>query len=67
MPSKQPCRPVTGTSTPPPRTANEREVGEVIAKSGLDRSEVFIETKIWISDYGYDSTASRTVLTCHTP
>jgi len=33
---------------------NEREVGEGIRRSGLDRSEVFIETKIWISDYGYD-------------
>ena len=35
---------------------NERQVGEAIAKSGVDRSEVFIETKIWISDYGYDQT-----------
>jgi len=35
---------------------NEREVGEAIRRSGVDRSEVFIETKIWISDYGYDQT-----------
>src|SRR3954468_3494086 len=35
---------------------NEREVGEAIAASGIDRSEVFLETKIWISDYGYDET-----------
>jgi diketogulonate reductase-like aldo/keto reductase len=35
---------------------NERQVGEAIAASDLDRSEVFIETKIWISDYGYDLT-----------
>src|SRR4051812_16464494 len=35
---------------------NEREVGEAIAASGVDRSEVFIETKVWISDYGYDET-----------
>ncbi|PUB32024.1 diketogulonate reductase-like aldo/keto reductase [Promicromonospora sp. AC04] len=35
---------------------NEREVGEGIRQSGVDRSEVFIETKIWISDYGYDET-----------
>jgi len=35
---------------------NEREVGEAIRDSGLDRDEVFIETKIWISDYGYDET-----------
>jgi diketogulonate reductase-like aldo/keto reductase len=35
---------------------NEREVGQGISRSGLDRSEVFIETKVWISDYGYDQT-----------
>ncbi len=35
---------------------NEREVGEAIRRSGLDRGEVFIETKVWISDYGYDQT-----------
>jgi len=35
---------------------NEREVGEGIRRAGLDRSEVFVETKIWISDYGYDQT-----------
>jgi diketogulonate reductase-like aldo/keto reductase len=35
---------------------NEREVGEAVAASGLARDEVFIETKIWISDYGYDET-----------
>jgi diketogulonate reductase-like aldo/keto reductase len=36
--------------------ANEREVGEGIRRSGLRRDEVFIETKVWISDYGYDAT-----------
>src|SRR6266550_5742379 len=36
--------------------SNERQVGEGIRSSGLDRSEVFIETKVWISDYGYDPT-----------
>jgi diketogulonate reductase-like aldo/keto reductase len=35
---------------------NEREVGEAIRRSGIARDEVFIETKIWISDYGYDET-----------
>jgi diketogulonate reductase-like aldo/keto reductase len=35
---------------------NEREVGEAIATSGLDRDDVFVETKVWISDYGYDRT-----------
>ncbi|WP_026554549.1 aldo/keto reductase [Arthrobacter sp. 35W] len=36
--------------------ANEREVGEGIRRSGIDRSDIFIETKVWISDYGYDAT-----------
>jgi diketogulonate reductase-like aldo/keto reductase len=27
-----------------------------VHSSDLDRSEVFLETKIWISDYGYDET-----------
>ena len=35
---------------------NEREVGEGIRRSGLDRSDVFIETKVWVSDYGHDET-----------
>jgi diketogulonate reductase-like aldo/keto reductase len=35
---------------------NEREVGDAVRASGLDRSDVFLETKIWISDYGYDET-----------
>src|SRR6185295_17706496 len=35
---------------------NEREVGEGIRRSGIPRDEVFIETKVWISDYGYDAT-----------
>lgn len=36
--------------------ANERGVGESIARSGIPRDELFIETKVWISDYGYDAT-----------
>lgn len=35
---------------------NERQVGEGITRSGLERSEVFIETKVWVSDYGYEQT-----------
>jgi diketogulonate reductase-like aldo/keto reductase len=35
---------------------NERQVGEAVRSSGLDRSDVFLETKIWIRDYGYDQT-----------
>ncbi len=33
---------------------NEREVGEAIRRSGIDRAEMFVTTKLWISDYGYD-------------
>jgi diketogulonate reductase-like aldo/keto reductase len=35
---------------------NEREVGQGIRESGVDRAEIFIETKVWISDYGYEET-----------
>jgi len=35
---------------------NEREVGEGLRRSGLDRDEVFLETKVWINDYGFDAT-----------
>ncbi|GAB3097827.1 aldo/keto reductase [Isoptericola nanjingensis] len=35
---------------------NEREVGEALRRSGVPRDEVFLETKVWISDYGYDAT-----------
>jgi diketogulonate reductase-like aldo/keto reductase len=34
---------------------NEREVGEGIRRSGIARDEVFVETKVWISDYGYEA------------
>src|SRR6266705_5441049 len=33
---------------------NEREVGEGIRRSGIDRAEIFVTTKLWISDYGYE-------------
>lgn len=35
---------------------NERGVGEAIRASGIERSQIFIETKIWINDYGYEET-----------
>lgn len=35
---------------------NEREVGEGIRASGVDRDEIVVETKIWVSDYGFDET-----------
>jgi diketogulonate reductase-like aldo/keto reductase len=35
---------------------NEREVGEAVRASAVGRAAVFLETKIWISDYGYEET-----------
>ena len=35
---------------------NEREVGEGIRRSGIPRNEVFVETKVWVTDFGYDET-----------
>ncbi|NEA42252.1 aldo/keto reductase [Streptomyces sp. SID11385] len=35
---------------------NERGVGEGVRRTGLDREDVFLETKVWVSDYGYDET-----------
>jgi len=35
---------------------NEREVGQGLRESDVAREDVFIETKVWISDYGYDQT-----------
>ena len=34
--------------------ANEKEVGEAIRESGIDRKEFFITSKVWLSNYGYD-------------
>jgi len=35
---------------------NERQVSEGIRRSGVSRDDIFIETKVWISDYGYEAT-----------
>jgi 2,5-diketo-D-gluconate reductase A len=34
---------------------NEREVGQGIGDSGVDRAEVFLTTKLWMTDYGFDN------------
>ena len=34
---------------------NEREVGEGIRRSGVARDEIFVTTKLWMSDYGFDA------------
>jgi diketogulonate reductase-like aldo/keto reductase len=33
---------------------NERQIGEAVHASDVDRPEVFMETKVWISDFGYE-------------
>ena len=35
---------------------NERGVGRAIADSGISRDELFVTTKLWNADQGYDST-----------
>ena len=34
---------------------NEKEVGEAVRNSGIKREEIFITTKLWNDDHGYDS------------
>lgn len=36
--------------------ANEADVGSAVRASGLSREEVFVTTKVWNDDQGYDST-----------
>ena len=36
--------------------ANEEAVGEGIRRSGLDRSELFVTTKVWLDNYGRGTT-----------
>ncbi|MBI1342146.1 MAG: aldo/keto reductase [Terrimonas sp.] len=35
---------------------NEQAVGNAIKNSGVDRKELFITTKLWVQDHGYDNT-----------
>jgi len=35
---------------------NEEAVGKGIKKSGIDRKKLFISTKLWVSDMGYENT-----------
>jgi diketogulonate reductase-like aldo/keto reductase len=35
---------------------NERDVGRAVLESGIPREEVFVTTKVWNSDQGYDTT-----------
>ena len=35
---------------------NERAVGEAISESGIPRNEIFVVSKVWIQDAGYEET-----------
>ncbi|AFR99365.1 aldo/keto reductase [Lentilactobacillus buchneri] len=35
---------------------NEAEVGDAIKESGIPRDQLFVTTKVWVSDTGYDAT-----------
>ena len=35
---------------------NEKAVGEAVKESGIPRDEIFISSKVWIQDAGYDAT-----------
>lgn len=34
---------------------NESDVGKAIKESGIDRKEIFITSKLWLQDYGYEN------------
>lgn len=34
---------------------NEAEVGKAVKDSGIDRKEIFITSKLWLQDYGYEA------------
>ena len=34
---------------------NEEEVGRAVKDSGIPRGEIFITSKLWLQDYGYDA------------
>lgn len=35
---------------------NEREIGEAVRASGVPRNEIFITTKVWPAEFGYEAT-----------
>lgn len=48
---------------------NERAVGEAIRESGIPREEIFIVSKVWIQDAGYEKTLAsfeKTLSNLHT-
>jgi diketogulonate reductase-like aldo/keto reductase len=43
---------------------NEQSVGEAIKASGVPREEIFVTTKLWNSDQGYESTLAAFKASC---
>lgn len=43
---------------------NEEAVGKGIKKSGYDRKKLFISTKLWVSDMGYENTKKAFETSC---
>ena len=35
---------------------NEKEIGEAIKESKLKREEIYLTTKVWVQDAGYENT-----------
>lgn len=44
---------------------NEEAVGRAIKKSGINREEIFVTTKLWVQDFGYEP-AKKAIKTCLT-
>ena len=38
---------------------NEKSIGEAVKESGIKREQLFITTKVWNDDQGFDSTLSH--------
>ena len=42
---------------------NESDVGKAIKDSGIDRKEIFITSKLWLQDYGYENAKKGIIAT----
>lgn len=34
---------------------NESDVGKAVRESGIAREEIFVTSKLWLQDYGYEA------------
>ena len=44
---------------------NEAEVGKAVKDSGIPREEIFVTSKLWLQDYGFDAARKGTVVEVH--